>query len=77
MITAVIDESLSTGQVRMDAPTLEVMNELRTFMFERVYLSPTSVSTPTTRSTSCVAWSTTISRIPTRFPTATATQTQT
>ena len=40
MINAVIDESLRTGEVRMDAPTLEVMNELRTFMFERVYLSP-------------------------------------
>jgi dGTPase len=39
MITAVIDESLSTGEVRMDGPTLEVMNELRTFMFDRVYLS--------------------------------------
>ena len=41
MINAVIDETLRAGEVRMDAPTLEVMNELRTFMFERVYLSPT------------------------------------
>ena len=40
MITAVIDESLRSGEVRMDAPTLAVMNELREFMFERVYLSP-------------------------------------
>ena len=40
MITAVIDESLRTGEVRMDPPTLEVMIELREFMFERVYLSP-------------------------------------
>jgi len=40
MINAVIDESLRTGDVRMDSPTLDVMNELRTFMFERVYLSP-------------------------------------
>ena len=40
MIRAVIDESLASGVVRMDAPTLEVMNELRQFMFERVYLSP-------------------------------------
>ena len=39
MISAVIDESLVAGQVRMDAPTLAVMNELRAFMFERVYLS--------------------------------------
>jgi len=40
MITAVIDESLRRGEVRMDARTLDVMNELREFMFERVYLSP-------------------------------------
>jgi dGTPase len=40
MINAVIDESLRTGEVRMDEATLEVMNELRDFMFERVYLSP-------------------------------------
>ncbi|HEY7025091.1 MAG TPA: HD domain-containing protein [Candidatus Limnocylindrales bacterium] len=40
MINAVVDESLRTGEVRMDGPTLEVMNELRTFMFDRVYLSP-------------------------------------
>jgi dGTPase len=40
MINAVVDESLRTGEVRMDRPTLEVMNELRTFMFDRVYLSP-------------------------------------
>jgi dGTPase len=40
MITAVIDESLATGEVRMDPPTLDVMNELRDFMFEHVYLSP-------------------------------------
>ncbi|CAN5744670.1 deoxyguanosinetriphosphate triphosphohydrolase [soil metagenome] len=39
LISAVIDESLAAGEVRMDAPTLEVMNELRGFMFERVYLS--------------------------------------
>lgn len=39
MINAVIDHSLATGEVRMDDPTLEVMNELRDFMFERVYLS--------------------------------------
>jgi dGTPase len=41
MINAVIDESLASGEVRMDAATLEVMNELRDFMFERVYLSDT------------------------------------
>jgi dGTPase len=40
MINAVIAESLDSGEVRMDAQTLAVMNELRDFMFERVYLSP-------------------------------------
>jgi dGTPase len=39
MINAVIDESLRSGAVRMDEPTLGVMNELRDFMFERVYQS--------------------------------------
>ncbi len=39
MITAVIDESLRTGAVRMDEPTLAVMNQLRDFMFARVYQS--------------------------------------
>jgi dGTPase len=39
MINAVIHESLRTGAVRMDDGTLEVMNELRAFMFERVYQS--------------------------------------
>ena len=37
MIGAVIDESLRTGAVRMDDATLDVMNELRDFMFEHVY----------------------------------------
>jgi dGTPase len=40
MINAVIDESLRTGAVRMDEATLEVMNELREFMFDRVYHDP-------------------------------------
>ncbi len=40
MINAVIDESLRTGSVRMDEPTLAVMNELRDFMFARVYEAP-------------------------------------
>ena len=44
MITAVIDESLAAGTVRMDADTLAVMHELRDFMFERVYQSPGQVS---------------------------------
>ncbi|HEX6130006.1 MAG TPA: HD domain-containing protein [Candidatus Limnocylindria bacterium] len=40
MIEAVIEHSLRVGEVRMDAETLAVMNELRDFMFERVYQSP-------------------------------------
>ena len=40
MIGAVIDESLRTGALRMDDATLAVMNELRDFMFERVYNAP-------------------------------------
>lgn len=40
LITAVIDESLRTGQVGMDQETLGLMHELRDFMFERVYLRP-------------------------------------
>jgi dGTPase len=39
MINAVIDNSLATGEVLMDAESLAAMNELRDFMFERVYLS--------------------------------------
>jgi dGTPase len=39
MISAVIDHSLASGELAMDPPTLSVMNELRDFMFERVYLS--------------------------------------
>jgi len=40
MIAAVVDESLRVGTVAMDPVVLEVMNELRGFMFERVYLRP-------------------------------------
>jgi dGTPase len=43
MIQAVIDESARTGAVSMDAATLAVMNELRDFMFERVYLASEQV----------------------------------
>jgi dGTPase len=43
MINAVIDESLARGEVRMDAATLEVMNELREFMFAQVYMSERQV----------------------------------
>ncbi|MEA2677001.1 MAG: dGTPase [Chloroflexota bacterium] len=39
MINAVIDNSLATGSLAMDPATLAVMNELRDFMFARVYLS--------------------------------------
>jgi dGTPase len=40
MIEAVVDESARCGIVAMDAGTLHAMNELRDFMFERVYLRP-------------------------------------
>ncbi|MPZ53137.1 MAG: HD domain-containing protein [Acidimicrobiia bacterium] len=39
MITNVIETSAERGVVAMDEEHLEVMNELREFMFERVYLS--------------------------------------
>ncbi|MEP6681393.1 MAG: dGTP triphosphohydrolase [Chloroflexota bacterium] len=39
MIEAVIENSLRVGRVAMDEPTLAVMNQLRDFMFERVYQS--------------------------------------
>ena len=39
MIGAVVDESLRTGAVRMDEDTLAVMNQLRDFMFDRVYFA--------------------------------------
>ena len=42
MINAVITASYNAGEVRMDEEHLEVMGELRDFMFERVYLSPES-----------------------------------
>ncbi len=37
-IRSVTDESLRTGVISMDEGLLEVMHDLRTFMFERVYL---------------------------------------
>jgi dGTPase len=40
MIEAVVEQSLLVGEVRMDEETLAVMNDLRAFMFDRVYLSP-------------------------------------
>jgi dGTPase len=42
MVTSVIETSYQTGEVQMDPQHLEVMDELRDFMFERVYLSPES-----------------------------------
>ena len=38
MIRAVVDESLVRGGLVMDSESLEVMNELRDFMFQNVYL---------------------------------------
>jgi dGTPase len=40
MIRAVVGNSLDTGEVRMDSASLAVMNELRDFMFERIYFGP-------------------------------------
>jgi dGTPase len=40
MIGAVVDESAKAGAVVMAPAALEVMHELRSFMFERVYLRP-------------------------------------
>ena len=40
MIQAVVDASLEAGSVVMDEQSLDAMNELRTFMFDRVYLRP-------------------------------------
>jgi dGTPase len=40
MIDAVIEGSLALGEVRMHDDVLADMNELRDFMFERVYISP-------------------------------------
>ncbi|NNL68869.1 MAG: HD domain-containing protein [Acidimicrobiia bacterium] len=40
MIKAVIDESIASGDVSMEPDCLEIMHELRDFMFERVYLRP-------------------------------------
>jgi dGTPase len=39
LIEAVIEHSLEVGHVAMDPQTLAVMNELRDFMFERVYMT--------------------------------------
>lgn len=40
MVKSVVEYSLRSGQVEMEPTRLEVMNELRSFMFERVYLHP-------------------------------------
>jgi dGTPase len=40
MIRAVIDHTVTTGSVGMDAETMAVMLELRQFMFDNVYLRP-------------------------------------
>jgi dGTPase len=41
MVGHVIDESLETGEIAMAPATLDVMHDLRSFMFDRVYLHPT------------------------------------
>ncbi len=40
MITAIVEHSLTAGQVRMDDDTLTVMHSLRDFMFTRIYMGP-------------------------------------
>ena len=40
MIRGVVERSLEVGRVEMEPDLLEVMHELREFMFERVYRSP-------------------------------------
>jgi dGTPase len=40
MVDAVVEESLRTDHIGMDASSLLAMNEVRDFMFERVYLHP-------------------------------------
>ena len=40
MVHAVVDGSLSAGEVTMEADVAEAVGELRNFMFERVYLRP-------------------------------------
>ncbi len=40
LITAVIEESVRLGSVSMDGPTAVAMDELRDFMFARVYVRP-------------------------------------
>ena len=44
MIRAVIENSLASDQVSMDPQTLAVMNELRDFMFQNVYMAPAQVA---------------------------------
>ena len=44
LATSVIEASHQAGEVEMDPHHLEVMEELRNFMFEKVYLSPESES---------------------------------
>ncbi|NNF62960.1 MAG: HD domain-containing protein [Acidimicrobiia bacterium] len=43
LVQAVVSESAGSEAISMDPETLEVMNELREFMFERVYLRPESL----------------------------------
>jgi dGTPase len=40
MIRAVIDHTIASGSVGMDAETMAVMHDLRQFMFDNVYLRP-------------------------------------
>jgi dGTPase len=44
MVRAVIDASLEAGEVTMEPTTLQTMHDLRTFMFDNVYLRPEAVA---------------------------------
>jgi dGTPase len=44
MVEAVISSSLEAGEVTMDATRLEVMHDLREWMFANVYLRPEAVA---------------------------------
>ena len=47
LVESVIEETNRTGTVSMEQTALEVMDELRSFMFERVYLHPDAESQKT------------------------------
>jgi dGTPase len=75
MIDAVLDHALAAGTVSMDEHTLAVMDELRDFMFARVYTAGRTPGASRRQSTSSAGSSSTISttRISSRSATGTTT----